>query len=41
MQTIDFVGDGAAEVTELSEKLRIEFAHRLGLGDLLQPTFSA
>lgn len=38
---IDFVNDGAAEVTELSEKVRIEFAHRLGLEDLLKPTFSA
>lgn len=38
---IDFVGDGAAEVTELSEKLRIEFVQRLGLGDLLVPTASA
>jgi NAD(P)-dependent dehydrogenase (short-subunit alcohol dehydrogenase family) len=38
---IDYVGDGAAEVTELSEKLRIDFVHRLGLGDLLVPTASA
>jgi hypothetical protein len=37
---IDFVGDGAAEVTELAEKMRIDFAHRLGLGDLLQPSVS-
>ncbi|MNN33372.1 putative oxidoreductase [compost metagenome] len=37
---IDFVNDGAAEITELSEKLRIEFAHRLGLGELLVPTVS-
>ncbi|WP_239714480.1 SDR family oxidoreductase [Paenibacillus sp. 19GGS1-52] len=34
---IDYVGDGAAEVTELSEKVRIEFVQRLGLGDLLVP----
>jgi hypothetical protein len=33
-------GDGAAEVTELAEKMRIDFAHRLGLGDLLQPSVS-
>jgi len=32
---IDFVGDGAAEVTELSEQVRIAFAQRLGIGDLL------
>ncbi|MFD1776864.1 SDR family oxidoreductase [Paenibacillus rhizophilus] len=34
---IDFVNDGAAEVTELSEKLRIEFLHRIGLEELLKP----
>ncbi|MET3289804.1 UNVERIFIED_CONTAM: NAD(P)-dependent dehydrogenase (short-subunit alcohol dehydrogenase family) [Brevibacillus sp. OAP136] len=37
---IDFINDGAAEVTELSEKVRIEFAHRLGLEGLLKPTTS-
>lgn len=33
---VDFVGDGAAEVTELSEKLRIEFIERIGLSALLK-----
>jgi len=33
---IDFVGDGAAEVLEVSERVRIEFAHRIGISDLLQ-----
>ncbi|MFF2912350.1 SDR family oxidoreductase [Paenibacillus sp. NPDC057934] len=37
---IDFVGDGAAEVTELSEKLRIEFLERIGLGGLLEAAVS-
>jgi hypothetical protein len=33
---IDFVGDGAAEVLEVSERVRIEFAKRIGMGDLLE-----
>jgi len=33
---IDFVNDGAAEVFEVSERLRIEFAHRIGMADLLE-----
>lgn len=33
---IDFVGDGAAEVLEVSERVRIAFAQRIGMGDLLQ-----
>ncbi|WP_025699051.1 SDR family oxidoreductase [Paenibacillus durus] len=32
---IDFVNDGAEEVTELSEKVRIEFIRRIGLDELL------
>jgi len=32
---IDFVGDGAAEVTELAERVRIDFAKRIGIADLL------
>jgi NAD(P)-dependent dehydrogenase (short-subunit alcohol dehydrogenase family) len=32
---IDFVGDGAKEVLEVSERVRIEFAKRIGMGDLL------
>jgi NAD(P)-dependent dehydrogenase (short-subunit alcohol dehydrogenase family) len=33
---IDFVGDGAAEVFEVSERVRIAFAKRIGMGDLLE-----
>lgn len=33
---IDFIGDGAAEVLEVAERVRIEFAHRIGISDLLQ-----
>jgi len=33
---IDFVNDGAAEVFEVSERVRIEFAHRIGMADLLE-----
>jgi len=32
---IDFVGDGAQEVIELAEKVRVDFAHRIGIADLL------
>jgi NAD(P)-dependent dehydrogenase (short-subunit alcohol dehydrogenase family) len=33
---IDFLGDGAAEVLAVSERVRIAFAERIGMGDLLQ-----
>jgi NAD(P)-dependent dehydrogenase (short-subunit alcohol dehydrogenase family) len=33
---IDFVGDGAAEVVVVSERVRIAFAKRIGMGDLLE-----
>jgi NAD(P)-dependent dehydrogenase (short-subunit alcohol dehydrogenase family) len=33
---VDFVGDGAAEVFEVSERVRIEFAKRIGMADLLE-----
>ena len=33
----DFIGDGAAEVTEVAERVREEFAQRIGIADLLQP----
>lgn len=33
---IDFVGDGAREVLDVSERVRIEFAQRIGMGDLLE-----
>lgn len=32
---IDFVGDGAAEVIEIAERVRIDFARRIGIADLL------
>lgn len=34
---VDFVGDGAAEVTELHETLRVEFMNRIGLEAMLTP----
>ena len=37
---IDFVGDGATEVLEVSERVRIEFSHRIGISDLLQAKIS-
>jgi NAD(P)-dependent dehydrogenase (short-subunit alcohol dehydrogenase family) len=37
---IDFVGDGAREALEVSERVRIEFARRIGMGDLLEATVS-
>ncbi|MDB5830618.1 MAG: short chain dehydrogenase family protein [Caballeronia sp.] len=37
---IDFVGDGAAQVLEVSERVRIEFAKRIGMGDLLEARVS-
>ena len=38
---IDFVGDGAKEVLEVSERVRIEFAERIGMGDLLEANVRA
>jgi len=32
---VDFVGDGAKEVLEVAERVRIDFAHRIGIDDLL------
>lgn len=37
---IDFVGDGAREVLEVSERVRIDFARRIGMGDLLDARVS-
>ena len=34
---VDFVGDGAEEVLALAEELRIAFAERIGIADLLRP----
>ncbi len=38
---IDFIGDGAAEVTEVAEQVRIDFARRIGIADLLQIAIQA
>lgn len=38
---IDFVDDGAAAVTQVAEQVRIEFAQRIGIADLLQPALPA
>ncbi len=38
---IDFLGDGAAEVTEVAERVRVEFARRIGIADLLDTRISA
>jgi NAD(P)-dependent dehydrogenase (short-subunit alcohol dehydrogenase family) len=32
---VDFIGDGAAEVTEVAERVREHFAQRIGIADLL------
>lgn len=34
---IDYVNDGAAEVIEVAERVRIDFARRIGIDDLLHP----
>ncbi|HXZ09460.1 MAG TPA: SDR family oxidoreductase [Paraburkholderia sp.] len=38
---IDFIGDGAKEVLEVSERVRIEFAERIGMADLLEANVRA
>jgi NAD(P)-dependent dehydrogenase (short-subunit alcohol dehydrogenase family) len=38
---VDFVGDGAREVLEVSEAVRVDFARRIGIADLLAPAPSA
>jgi NAD(P)-dependent dehydrogenase (short-subunit alcohol dehydrogenase family) len=35
---IDFLGDGFAEVSVVADRVRIDFAHRMGIEDLLTPT---
>lgn len=35
---VDFVGDGAREVLEVAEAVRVDFARRIGIADLLVPT---
>jgi len=34
---VDPVGDGAADVLEVAERVRVEFARRIGIDDLLHP----
>jgi NAD(P)-dependent dehydrogenase (short-subunit alcohol dehydrogenase family) len=34
---VDFVGDGAREVLDVAEAVRIDFARRIGIADLLAP----
>jgi NAD(P)-dependent dehydrogenase (short-subunit alcohol dehydrogenase family) len=34
---VDFVGDGAREVLEVAEAVRVDFARRIGIADLLVP----
>jgi NAD(P)-dependent dehydrogenase (short-subunit alcohol dehydrogenase family) len=36
----DFVDDGATAVTEVAERVRAEFAERIGIADLLKPSLS-
>ena len=38
---VDFVGDGAREVLDVAEAVRIDFARRIGIGDLLAPSVPA
>ena len=38
---IDFIDDGAGAVTEVAERVRAEFAARIGIADLLEPAIRA
>ena len=37
----DFVDDGVTAVTEVAERVRVEFAERIGIADLLRPSLAA
>jgi NAD(P)-dependent dehydrogenase (short-subunit alcohol dehydrogenase family) len=37
---IDFLGDGFKEVSVVADQVRIDFAHRMGIADLLTPTLA-
>jgi NAD(P)-dependent dehydrogenase (short-subunit alcohol dehydrogenase family) len=37
---IDFLGDGFEPVSQVADRVRIEFAHRVGMADLLKPTLT-
>jgi hypothetical protein len=36
----DFIDDGAGAVTEVAERVREEFAQRIGIADLLKPSIA-
>jgi hypothetical protein len=38
---VDFIDDGAAAVTEVAERVREEFARRIGIADLLKPSVAS
>lgn len=38
---VDFIDDGAAAVTDVAERVREEFARRIGIDDLLRPAVTA
>ena len=37
---VDFLGDGFKEVSVVADQVRIDFAHRMGIADLLVPTLT-
>lgn len=37
---VDFLGDGFREVSAVADRVRIDFAHRMGIADLLTPTLA-
>ena len=37
---IDFLRDGFKEVSAVADQVRIDFAHRIGIADLLTPTLA-
>jgi len=37
---VDFLGDGFKEVSAVADQVRIDFAHRMGIADLLTPTLA-
>jgi len=38
---VDFIDDGAAAVTQVAERVREEFARRIGIADLLKPSVAS
>jgi len=38
---VDFIDDGAAAVTEVAERVREDFAQRIGIADLLKPSVAS